>query len=146
MCTSIFLLVVRQETLPAWVMKYEGATPRRLQHEAFEKSGILLLAGKDHLLTFALSSLQVCLSGVLPHVFLAPLDSAKLLTLDLTSLLNRLGEMALAFDAANFGHMSVSLDQCLVVLQLRSLTSALNSTTIGGVGTPQANVAIVRSG
>lgn len=105
----------------------------------------LLLSSKNHLLALVLPRLQIGLAGVLAHVLLASLDGRKLLTLDLTSLLNRLGQVALPLDATDFGHVGVSLDEGLVIFQLAALASALDSTTVRGIGTPEANITIVRS-
>ena len=110
-----------------------------------ECSGRLLFVCKNHLRAFILPRLQVGLASVLAHILFASLDGRKLLTLDLTSLLNRLGKVTLAFDAANLGHVRVSLDESLVVLQFGSLACALDSTAVRGLGTPETNIAIVRS-
>jgi hypothetical protein len=81
---------------------------------------------------------------VLAHILLASLNSTKFLTLDLTSLLNRLGQVALPLDATDFGHVGVSLDKCLVVFELGTLTSTLDTAAVGGLGTPETNITIVR--
>ena len=100
---------------------------------------------KNHLRAFILSLFQIGLASVLAHVLLASLDGSKLFSLDLTSLLNRLGQVTLSLDATNFRHMRVSLNESLVVLQLGSLTCALDSTAVRGLSTPETNIAIVRS-
>jgi hypothetical protein len=51
--------------------------------------------------------------------------------------------VTLAFDAADLRHVSVTLDQSLVVLQFRALTSTLDAAAVRCVGAPQTNVAIV---
>lgn len=106
----------------------------------------LFLVGQDHLLTLAASLRQSILLGMLPHVLLASLKSIDLLSLDLTSLLDGSRHMTLASDSLDLGHVRVSLDQSLVVLELRALTGTLDSTAIRRIGTPQADVAVVRAG
>lgn len=51
--------------------------------------------------------------------------------------------MTLAFDAANFGHVGVSFDQGLVILQLGTLAGTLDSTAVGCIGAPETNVTVV---
>ena len=53
--------------------------------------------------------------------------------------------MTLALDSSDLGHVRVSVNQSLVVLQLGPLASTLDSTAVGGIGTPESDVAIVRS-
>lgn len=53
--------------------------------------------------------------------------------------------MTLALDAANVGHVGVSFDQGLVILQLGALAGTLDSTAVGRIGTPETNVTVVRS-
>lgn len=62
---------------------------------------------QNHLLSFALSPL-VLLLRMLPLIFLSSLNSLKFLTLDLTSLLDHLGNMPVPLNPSDFRHMRVS--------------------------------------
>lgn len=106
----------------------------------------LLLLRQDHLFTLVLLLRQSSLLSVLPNIVFTSLNRRQFISLDLSSLLNSLRHMALAFDSPDLGHVRVSVDQGLVVLQLRALTSALDSAAVGSVGTPKSDVAIVGAG
>lgn len=106
----------------------------------------LLLICQNHLFTLMLLLLQSTLLSVLPNVVFSSLDRSQLFSLDFSSLLNSLRHMTLAFDSPDLGHVRVSVDQSLVILQLRPLTSALDSAAVGSVGTPKSDVSIVRAG
>lgn len=106
----------------------------------------LLLLRQDHLLTLMLLLRQSSLLSVLPNIVFTSLNRRQLISLDLSSLLNSLRHMALAFDSPNLGHVRVPVDQGLVILQLRALTSALDSAAVGSIGTPKSDVAIVGAG
>lgn len=80
-----------------------------------------------------------------PDVILTALNRRQFFSLDLRRLLDGLRHMTLALDSSDLGHVRVSINQSLVVLQLGPLTSTLDSTAVGGIGTPESDVAIVRS-
>lgn len=86
------------------------------QRRCSQGTGGLLLFAQDHLLALAASLRQCILLRVLANVLLASLDRHELLPLDLPSLHDRLGHVALALDPADLGHVRVPLDQCLIVL------------------------------
>lgn len=73
------------------------------------------------------------------------LNRRQFFSLDLRRLLDGLRHMTLALDSSDFGHVRVPINQSLVVFQLGPLTSTLDSTAVGGIGTPESDVAIVRS-
>lgn len=138
---------------------FSGSKKNKLLHRKREKKRIsdaanvdiflnnaLLLLRQDHLLTLVLLLRQSSLLSVLPNIVFTSLNRRQLISLDLSSLLNSLRHMALAFDSPDLGHVGVSVDQGLVVLQLRALTSALDSAAVGSVGTPKSDVAIVGTG
>ena len=88
---------------------------------------------------------QSVLLGVPPDVILTTLNRRQFFSLNLRCLLNSLRHMTLALDSSDLGHVRVSVNQSLVVLQLGPLASTLDSTAVGGIGTPESDVAIVRS-
>lgn len=106
----------------------------------------LLLLRQDHLLTLMLLFRQSTLLSVLPNIVFTSLNRSQLISLDLSSFLDSLRHMALAFDSPDLWHVRVPVDQGLVVLKLRALTSALDSAAVGSVRTPKSDVAIVRAG
>lgn len=89
---------------------------------------------------------QSTLLSVSPNVILTPLDGSQFFPLDLRRLLNGLRHMTLALDSPDLRHMRVSVDQGLVVLQLRALASTLDPAAIRSISTPETNIAIVRAG
>lgn len=88
---------------------------------------------------------QSTLLSVSPNVILTPLDGSQFFPLDLRRLLNGLRHMTLALDSPDLRHMRVSVDQGLVVLQLRALASTLDPAAIRSISTPETNIAIVRA-
>ena len=72
-------------------------------------SGLLLFA-QDHLLALAASLGECILLRVLANVLVPSLEGHEFLPLDLASLHDRLGHVALALDSADLGHVRVPLD------------------------------------
>lgn len=91
---------------------------------------ILLFIRQNHLLALVSLARQSTLLSVFPNVVLTPFDGRQLFTLDLRSLLNGLRHVALSFDPSDLRHMRVSVDEGLVVLQLRALSSTLDSAAV----------------
>lgn len=122
----------------------------------------LLLLRKNHLLSLVPPLLELLLR-VLPLVLFAPLDGLQLLGLDLSRLLHDLGNVPVSPDAPDLGHVALNsisfvpplhmlsqagltetVRQGRVVLLGLSLPRRLDSFTLGCVGSPYANVAVVR--
>lgn len=109
----------------------------------FPLLGVLLfLRCQNHLLSLIPSSLKLFLC-VTTLILLTSLDTLDLLSLDLTRLLEHLGHVAVTVDAADLGHVLVPLDQGVVVLEGLSLSGRLDTLSARGVGTPEANVAVI---
>lgn len=106
------------------------------QRRCSQGAGGLLLFAQDHFLALTASLGQRILLCVLADVLVAPLERHELLPLDLPSLHDWLGHMALALDSANLGHVRVALDQRLIVLELCALAAALDAAAVGGLGAP----------
>jgi len=101
----------------------------------------LLLLGQNGLLPLALALLEL-LVRVLPLVLVAPLDGRQLLALDLARLLDDLGQVPVAPDALDLGHVRVPLHQGVVVLERLPLLGRLDPAPLRRVGAPQPDVAL----
>lgn len=95
----------------------------------------LFLSRQDHLLPLAPPLLELLL-GVLPLVLLFPLDRGELLVLDLLRLLHHLGDVPVALDPPDLGHVPVALGQGLVVLEGLALPGGLDTLSLRGVCAP----------
>lgn len=82
---------------------------------------------------------------MLPDILFSSLHSGQLFSLDLAGLLDSLRQMPVTSDPSDLRHVCVSLDQSLVVFQLLSLAGALDSTPVGSIGTPNSDVAVIRT-
>ena len=89
----------------------------------------LLLLNQNRLLSLALALLEL-LCRVFPLVLLLPLDSAQLIALDLGGLLDDLGDVSVAADALDLGHVLVSLREGLVVFERCSLSCGFDATAL----------------
>lgn len=105
----------------------------------------LLFSRQDHLLTLA-ATWHRALLAMLPDVLLSSLESGQFFSLDLASLLNGLRQMSVTSYTSDLRHVRVSLDQSLVVFKLLSLAGALDRAPVRGIGTPDSDVAVVRTG
>lgn len=110
-------------------------------HTQAQNTAQLLQLGQDGLLSLRLALLEL-LDGVFPLVLLPPLDGRKLLALDLGRLLDHLGQVSVAGDTLDLGHVGISLDQGFVVLERLSLLGRLDAAALRGIGTPQADVTL----
>lgn len=54
--------------------------------------------------------------------------------------------MSVALDASDLGHVAVSLFDGFVVFELLALSGGFDAFAFGGVGAPEADVAIVGAG
>ena len=102
----------------------------------------LLLLRQDHLLSLA-ASWHRSLLAVPSHVFLLSLERGKLLVLDLARLLHSFGHASVTGNTSNLRHVSVSLLEGVIVLELLALACALDTAPGGRVGAPETDVAVV---
>lgn len=101
----------------------------------------LLLFDQDGLLPLALA-LLVLLVRVLPLVLFSPLDGRQLLALDLARLLDHLGQVPVAADAADLGQVRVPVHQRAVVFERLPLLGRLDTASFGRVRAPQPDITL----
>lgn len=108
------------------------------------RCSLLIDLGQNHLLPLRLPPV-LALARVLPFVLLSPLDRRQFLSLDLAGLLDDLGNMTMSLDASNLGHVAVPLDQRFVVFEGLTLLGRFDAASLGRIGSPETNVAVVGS-
>ena len=91
-----------------------------------------LFSSKDHLLPLS-PSWNLSLLTMLPFVFYPLLDGSKLLSLDLSSLLDLLRHMPVPLDPLDLRHMAVPLLERIVVLHTLSLSRRLDALPLRGI-------------
>lgn len=105
--------------------------PRIFVHnarDAADRLDGLLLGCENHLFTLA-PARHSALLAMLPNILLSSFDGRKLLSLDLSCFIDGLRQMTMTLDSSDLRHMRVSLDQCLIVLELLPLACALDAAT-----------------
>lgn len=115
---------------------------RTKKDAGFSNSIPLLLPRQYHLFSLTPPLLKL-LPGVLAFILLLSLDALELVLLNLRRLLDHGGNVAMASDAANLGHVAVALDQGVVVLESLALAGGFDALALRGVGAPQPDVAVV---
>jgi hypothetical protein len=104
-----------------------------------------LLRLQNHLFSLT-PPLGITPTAVLPLILLSAPDSLEFFALDLTRLLDLLGQMPVSVYPLDFRHVLVSLDKRCIVFQLLALSSALDTLTFGGASAPESNIAVVAAG
>lgn len=105
--------------------------PRILVHnasDAADRLDGLLLSRENHLFTLA-PAWHSTLLAMLANILLSSFDGRKLLSLDIGCFLDGLRQMTMTLDSSDLRHMRVSVDQCLVVLELLPLARTLDAAT-----------------
>jgi hypothetical protein len=79
-----------------------------------------------------------------PLILCPPLQRFDLLCFDLRCLLDVLGDVSVSPDASDLGHVFVALFEGGVVFKVLALASGFYAAVAGGgMGTPEADVAVV---
>lgn len=94
-----------------------------------------LLRSQHHLLPLR-HPRHLTLLTMLTFILPPPFDRCQFLGLDLASFLDLLRHMSVSLDPSDLGHVTVSLLDCLVVLQFLALAGGFDAFAFGSVGSP----------